>query len=101
MPISARLVRILVTLNTTFLLMAQYNGKAIVPLADVCRDYFSHLAAEKLFRKVMAGQIPLPIVHIEHSQKSAKGIHLQDLADYLDKRRAAATKECAQLHGTG
>ena len=47
------------TLNTTFLLMAQYNGKAIVPLADVCRDYFSHLAAEKLFRKVMAGQIPL------------------------------------------
>lgn len=62
MPISARLVRILVTLNTTFLLMAQYNGKAIVPLADVCRDYFSHLAPEKLFRKVMAGQIPLPIV---------------------------------------
>lgn len=101
MPISARLVRILVTLNTTFLLMAQYNGKAIVPLADVCRDYFSHLAPEKLFRKAMAGQIPLLVVHIEHSPKSAKGIHLQDLADYLDKRRAAVTKECAQLHGTG
>jgi hypothetical protein len=31
------------TLNTVFLLMAQYNGKIIIPLADVCRDYFSHL----------------------------------------------------------
>jgi hypothetical protein len=75
------------TLNTAFLLTAQYNGKAIIPLADVCRDYFSHLTPEKLMRKVMAGQIWLPIVHIERSQKSAKGVHLQDLADYLDKRR--------------
>jgi len=88
------------TLNTAFLLMAQYNGKAIIPLADVCRDYFSHLTREKLLRKVMAGQIPLPIIHIERSQKSARGVHLQDLADYLDKRRAAATKECAQLCGS-
>lgn len=87
------------TLNTAFLLMAQYNGKAIIPLADVCRDYFSHLTPEKLMRKVMAGQIPLPIVYIERSQKSAKGVHLQDLADYLDKRRAEAMKEYVQLHG--
>ena len=27
---------------------------------------------------------------MENSQKSAKGVHLQDLADYPDKRRAAA-----------
>lgn len=67
------------TLNTAFLLMAQYNGKAIIPLADVCRDYFSHLTPEKLMRKVVAGQIPLPIVHIERSQKSVRGVHLQDL----------------------
>jgi hypothetical protein len=42
--------------------MAQYNSKAIIPLADVCRGYFSHLTPEKLMRKVMAGQISLPIV---------------------------------------
>jgi hypothetical protein len=36
------------TLNTAFLLMAQYNAKAVIPLADVCRDYFSHLTREKL-----------------------------------------------------
>ena len=87
------------TLNTAFLLMAQYNGKAIIPLTDVCRDYFSHLTPEKLVRKVLAGQIALPIVHIERSQKSAKGVHLQDLADYLDKRRAEAMKEFNALHG--
>jgi hypothetical protein len=87
------------TLNTAFLLMAQYNGKALIPLADVCRDYFSHLTPEKLMRKVMAGQIPLPIVHIERSQKSAKRVHLQDLADYLDKRRAEAMKDFEGLHG--
>jgi hypothetical protein len=87
------------TLNTTFLLMAQYNGKAIIPLADVCRDYFSHLTPEKLMRKVMTGQIPLPIIYIERSQKSARGVHLQDLADYLDKRRAEATKEFEAFYG--
>jgi len=79
--------------------MAQYNGKAIIPLADVCRDYFSHLTPESLLRKVMAGQIPLPVVHIERSQKSAKGVHLQDLADYLDKRRYEALRELRALCG--
>ena len=87
------------TLNTAFLLMAQYNGKAIIPLPDVCRDYLSHLTPEKLLRKVMASQILVPIIHIERSQKSAKGVHLQDSADYLDKRRAEAMKEFESLDG--
>jgi hypothetical protein len=87
------------SLRTAFLLMAQYNGKAIIPLEDVCRDYFAHLSREKLVQKVLAGQIDLPIVQIERSQKSAKGVHLEDLADYLDRRRAAALKEQRQLNG--
>lgn len=87
-------------LNTAFLLMAQYNGKAIIPLADVCRDYFSHLTPTIMLRKIGAGEIALPVVRIDvKSQKSAKGIHLQDLADYLDQRHAAAVRECAQLCG--
>jgi hypothetical protein len=48
-------------------------------------------------RKVLAGQIKIPITRLESSQKSAKGIHLQDLANYLDEQRAAAIKECKQL----
>lgn len=85
-------------MNTAFLLMAQYNGSAVIPLESVCRDYFSHLTVEKFMRKVMLGEIRLPIVRMEGSQKSARGIHLLDLANYLDDQRAKAIKECDQLN---
>jgi hypothetical protein len=85
-------------MNTVFLLMAQYNGAAIIPVEAVCRDYFSHLTVDKFVRKVSAGEIQIPLVRMEASQKAAKGIHLTDLAVYLDERRAAAIKECQQLH---
>jgi len=84
-------------MNTTFLLMAQYGGQAIIPIEQVCKDYFTHLTPDMFQRKVLAGQIKIPITRLESSQKSAKGIHLQDLANYLDEQRAAAIKECKQL----
>lgn len=80
-------------MNTLFLLMAQYDGKAVVPVDIVCRDYFSHLTVQKFLRKVSAGEIDLPLVRAERSQKSAKGVHLQDLALYIDKRREIARYE--------
>ncbi|MDF2142936.1 pyocin activator PrtN family protein [Paenirhodobacter sp. CAU 1674] len=80
-------------MNTLFLLMAQYDGKAVVPVDIVCRDYFSHLTIQKFLRKVSAGEIDLPLVRAERSQKSAKGVHLQDLALYIDKRREIARYE--------
>lgn len=86
-------------MNTAFLLMAQYDGKAVVPIESVCKDYFSHLTPPQLVRKAAAGEIDLPITRIEPSQKGARGVHLQDLAAWIDKRRAAAQKECDQLHG--
>lgn len=85
---------------TLFLLMAQYNGQTVVPLDQVCRDFFGHLTVEKLLRKALRGDIALPIVRIETSQKAKRGVHLVDLAAYIDKRRAAAVKECGQLCGT-
>ncbi len=84
--------------STPFLLFAQYGGKAIIPVEDVCRDYFNHLTPEKFLRKVGTGEIPLPVVRAETSQKCQKGVYLQDLADYLDSRRSAALKEFQQLH---
>jgi hypothetical protein len=86
-------------MNTAFILMAQYNGRAIIPLEQVCKDYFTHLTPEMFQRKVLAGQIKIPITRLEPSQKSAKGIHITDLATYLDAQRAAAVKECDQLNG--
>jgi hypothetical protein len=86
-------------MKTAFLLMAQYNGKAIIPINDICRDYFPHLTPTKLVQKISAGEIAMPLVRIENSQKSAKGVHLADLAQYLDARAEAARKEMIALTG--
>lgn len=85
-------------MNTAFILMAQYNGRAIIPLDQVCKDYFTHLTTDMFQRKVLAGQIKIPITRLEPSQKSAKGIHLTDLAFYLDHQRDTALKELRQLN---
>jgi hypothetical protein len=85
-------------MNTVFVLMAQYNGLAIIPLEQVCKDYFTHLTTDMFQRKVLAGQIKLPITRLEASQKSARGVHISDLALYLDQQRDAARKECTQLN---
>ncbi len=86
-------------MKTEFLLLAQYDGRVVIPLELVCRDYFSHLTPIQLTRKTTAGEIDLPIVRIETSQKAARGVHLQDLAAWIDARRAAAQKENDQLQG--
>lgn len=88
-------------MNTVFLLMAQYNGAAIVPLERVCADYFSHLTPEKMKLKVAGGQIDLPLVQMERSQKSARGVHINDLAAYLDNLHAKAKVEHDKLMGRG
>jgi hypothetical protein len=84
-------------MKTAFILVAQYDGLALVPLDIVCRDYFRHLTPDKLARKVLAGEINLPIVRMEGSQKAAKGVHINDLAAYLDRQTEAARRECEQL----
>jgi hypothetical protein len=84
-----------------FLLMAQYDARAVIPIAWVARDFFSHLTADNLVRKISAGDIPLPLVRMEDSAKCAKGVALIDLAAYIDRRVEAARKECRQLAGQG
>jgi len=84
-------------MNTAFILMAQYNGQAIIPLERVSRDYFN-LTVDQFQRKALAGQICLPIVRMEGGQKTAKGIHLTDLAAYIDAKRATAIRECETLN---
>ncbi|WP_433695337.1 pyocin activator PrtN family protein [Paraburkholderia phenoliruptrix] len=86
-------------MNTVFILMAKYGARAIVPIDVVCRDYFPHLEVDKLLRKITTGNIALPLVRMEKSQKTAKGVHIADLALYIDQRREAARKECEQLTG--
>ena len=87
-------------MKTAFLLMAQYDAQAVIPVDTVVRDYFPHLSSVKFLRKVTMGDIKIPLLRIEtSSQKTAKGVHLVDLALYIDERRAAAQKEAKQLSG--
>lgn len=87
-------------MNTQFLLLAQYNGAAIIPLSDVCNDYFQHLSPTEFARKATNGDIALPVVRIDAgSGKTAKGVALVDLAQWIDERTAAAREECRQLTG--
>jgi hypothetical protein len=84
-------------MKTVFLLLAQYDATAVVPIDLVCRDFFPHLSTDKLIRKINIGEVKLPMIRMERSAKSAKGVHIQDLADYIDARRAEATKELEQM----
>jgi hypothetical protein len=47
-------------LSRDSLLMAQYEGKAIIPVEQVCRDYFSHLTPPKLVQKISADRQRAP-----------------------------------------
>jgi hypothetical protein len=61
----------------------QYNSRTVVPLDRMCRDFFSHLTVEKLLRKALPGDIPVPILRIETSQKAQRGVHLVDAGSDL------------------
>lgn len=84
-------------MRTTFILLAQYE-KAIVSVDEICRDYFTHLTPAKFIRKCELGEIKLPLVRIEGSQKCAKGVHLADLAHYIDACADAARREYEAMH---
>ncbi|MBD8187787.1 pyocin activator PrtN family protein [Pseudomonas viridiflava] len=86
-------------MNTLFLLMAQYNGLAVIPLDRVCVDYMN-LSVEKFKRKRLDGEIDIPVVRLgPDSQKAGLGIYLKDLADYIDIQRTKALHEQNKLMG--
>lgn len=85
-------------MNTAFILMAQYQT-AVIPLDLVCRDYFQHMNPTAFMRKSLAGEIKLPVVRIEDSQKATRGVMLNDLAKWIDDRHAEAVRELDQIHG--
>jgi hypothetical protein len=87
-------------MTTMWLLLAQYQGEMMIPVDRVAKDFFGIEDASgmpRFLRKLESGDIPLPLVRMEQSQKGAKRIDLRDLAAYLDERRAAAQKELRQI----
>lgn len=74
-------------MNTLFMLMAQYE-KPIVRLEDCCADLgYQYTTARNLAGK---GKLPLPVIQAQTGRKTFYQVHLQDLADYIDRQRALA-----------
>lgn len=74
------------------MLQGRYDHMPIIPVKTVASDFFGH-DTRTFLRKVESGDIPLPVVKMEASQKSAKGIHIEDLAQYVDIKRLEAKRE--------
>lgn len=59
-----------------------------------------HLTVEKFKLKQLAGEIDIPITRLgANSQKAALGVHVADLAVYIDKNREKAKLENNKLMG--
>ena len=72
----------------------------IIPLPEACESYFRHLSPAQLEKKIVAGDIALPLVVLDpKSQKSAKGVMADDLEKYVRARHADAVKDMKQLLG--
>jgi len=84
-------------MKTLLLLMVQYEGQAVIPVEKVCADYFAGLTVDKFLRKTTSGDIALPVVRMFNSERAAKGIHINDLASFLDAQTEKARKEMAQV----
>lgn len=82
--------------KTEWLLLARYDGLPIVPADRVCKDFFAPLTLPRFLRKISDGELALPLIRLERSQKGAKGIAIVDLARYLDERHDEARRETAQ-----
>lgn len=84
-------------MRTEFLLLAQYDGQAALPLDVVCRDWFAHLTLDKFVRHLNAGSINLPIMRMGGGAKAHRMVHVNDLAVYLDAMREIGLKEARQM----
>lgn len=83
-------------MKTAHILLVQYD-RAIIPLEDVRRDYFAAYEPATFMRKLGNGDIPLPVVRLDGSQKGPRGVHINHLAVYLDAVTTAAEKEARAL----
>ncbi len=73
-----------------FLLMAEYETPA-VPLSDICEKYLG-MKPSTAESKAALGQLAFPTFRLGNSQKSPRLVHLQDLAELIDRKRKEAER---------
>lgn len=86
-------------MQTIFLLMSRYEARTMISLEVVRQDFFPELSLNLLKAKADSGEIQLPVVRLGPSQKATRMVHIQDLAEFLDrqvkKARTVARRKAA------
>ncbi|GHE20148.1 pyocin activator PrtN family protein [Halomonas urumqiensis] len=76
-------------MNTYFGLLAEFDGRAEIPLEEVAPRYFG-LNARTASIRAGAQALPVPVYRAGDSQKSPWLVSAVDLAQYIDEKRAEA-----------
>ncbi|GGA80560.1 hypothetical protein GCM10011369_23110 [Neiella marina] len=78
-------------MKTALLLMAQYE-KTTIPLEDICEEYFA-CSRHTAIQKAKASTLPVPAFQVGKGNKAPWFVHVDDLAQLIDKQRSEAKSE--------
>ncbi|SUP77358.1 Pyocin activator protein PrtN [Yersinia frederiksenii] len=79
--------------------MAEFETSTI-PLADIAERYFGMKPATA-DKKAGAGDLPVPTFRIGDSQKAPRMVHVNDLAEFIDKKRNEAKYIMRRINKNG
>lgn len=85
-------------MNTYFGLLAEFDGRAEIPLEEVAPRYFG-LNARTASIRAGAQALPVPVYRAGDSQKSPWLVSAVDLAQYIDEKRAEARDLWQRVNG--
>ncbi|WP_267531129.1 pyocin activator PrtN family protein [Acinetobacter oleivorans] len=84
-------------LTTTDYLFMKYRTMT-VELMEVVQEYYPHLSKAEALRKANNQEFPFSVFKIDPSKRAPFLVHVQDLANILDKRYSEAAKDFATFH---
>lgn len=85
-------------MKTLFLLLAEFDGRADIPLEDVAKKYLD-LSYAEASRRAARCELPFPAYRPGGTQKSPWLVRLSDLAEWLDQQAEKARKEWGKVNG--
>ncbi|ADZ91065.1 hypothetical protein GV054_08980 [Marinomonas mediterranea] len=86
------------TSKTLFLLMAEFEGRTAVPLAEALH-YTNYTTLAEANKAANAATLSIPAFRMADSQKSPYMVHLEDLAVCIDAARKKAMESSYLLSG--
>lgn len=84
-------------MSTNDYLFMKYRTMTI-ELMTVVSDYYPHLSKAEALRKANNQEFPFSVFKIDKSKRAPFLVHVNDLADILDRHYSEASKDFATLH---